>query len=243
MSDNLFDVVFFGILQTGKSKEVVMQNMAALFKTDTSRLAPYFSGGRKVIKGKLNAAAAEKYKTALENIGLIIKIEPCLASAENSQAAAKPETEPAIDTSGITLAPLGTDVIETPVQVTPQKIDDISDITMAEAGANVIENPVKVTPQEIGDISDLTMAKAGANVLDHPVKVAPQEIGDISDLTMAEAGVSVLDHPPEVIAQKIADISDMSLAEPGADLIANPKPVEKAKVPDISKLSLDDDKK
>lgn len=215
MSNDLFDVVFFGILQAGKNKDAVMQNMAALFKTDTSKLAPYFAGGRKIIKSKLNAAAAEKYKAALENVGLSIKIEPCLANAENSQSAATPETESAIDTSGITLAPLGTDVIETPVQVTPQKIDDISDITMAEAGANVIKNPVKVAPQEIGDISDLSMAEAGANVLDHPV---------------------------EVIAQKIADISDISLADPGSDLIVNPKPVEKVKVPDISELSLDDTK-
>ncbi len=221
MSDDLFDVVFFGILQPGKDKEAVMQNMAALFKTDAAKLAPYFAGGRKVIKGKLNAAAAEKYKTALENVGLSIKIEPCTTSAEDSQTvkpqtAAKPQAEAKIDTSGITLAPAGTDVIENPVEVTPRKIDDISDISMAEAGADVIENPVEV---------------------------APQQIDDISDLSMAEAGVDVLDHPTEVVAQKIADISDISLAEPGVDLIANPKPVEKAKVPDISELSLDDDKK
>jgi hypothetical protein len=221
MSDDLFDVVFFGILQTGRDKETVMQNMAALFKTDASKLAPYFTGGRKVIKGKLNAAAAEKYKTALENVGLSIKIEPCTTGAEAPRPATKPQTASAekpaaiIDTSGITVAPVGATVLENPVPVTPQKIDDISDITMAEAGADVLENPVEVVPQEIGDISDLTMAEAGANVLDHP---------------------------PEVIAQEIADISDISLAEPGVDLIANPKPVEKAKIPDISELSLDDDK-
>ena len=46
MSEELFDVVFFGILQPGKDKETVMQNMAALFKTDAAKLTPYFAGGR-----------------------------------------------------------------------------------------------------------------------------------------------------------------------------------------------------
>ena len=36
MSEELFDVVFFGILQAGKDKETVIQNMAAVFKTDAS---------------------------------------------------------------------------------------------------------------------------------------------------------------------------------------------------------------
>ena len=38
MSDEQFDVVFFGILQAGKDKEMVMQNMAKLFKTDANKL-------------------------------------------------------------------------------------------------------------------------------------------------------------------------------------------------------------
>ena len=93
MSEELFDVVFFGILQAGKEKETVMQNMAALFKTDASKLAPFFAGGRKVIKGRINAAAAEKYKTALENVGLVIKLEPVAAAQSDSQS------KPTADTS------------------------------------------------------------------------------------------------------------------------------------------------
>ena len=65
MSEQLFDVVFFGILQAGKDKEAVTQNMATLFKTDASKLAPYFTGGRKVIKGRVSANAAAKYQAAL----------------------------------------------------------------------------------------------------------------------------------------------------------------------------------
>ena len=224
MSDELFDVVFFGILQPGKDKAAVMQNMAALFKTDAAKLAPYFAGGRKVIKGKINAAAAEKYKAALENIGLSINIEPCESipqgeaetkSSESAQAAtqAKQSSGSNIDTGGMSVAPVGANVIENPVEVPVQKIDDISNITLAAAGANVIENPVEIPAQKIEDISGITMA---------------------------EVGTDVLDHHEEVVAQEIDDISDISLAESGADMIENPVPREKAKIPDTSELSLDD---
>ena len=226
MSEELFDVVFFGILQAGKDKETVIQNMAALFKTDASKLLPFFAGGRKVIKGKINAAAAEKYKAALENVGLVIKIEPATAAPAKPKAqpqtqSQKPgdtspaESQPAsknIDTGGLTVAPVGADVLEHPVEVPTQKIDDISDITMAETGADVLENP----PQ-----------------------VAAQKIEDISDISMAEPGADVLENPPEVVPQKIDDISDLSMAEPGADIIENPQPKEKAKIPDTSELTLD----
>jgi hypothetical protein len=208
MSEQLFDVVFFGILQSGKNKAAVMQNMATLFKTEPGKLAPYFAGGRKVIKSKINAGAAEKYRIALENVGLVIKIEPCeIAQGKKGTADAAQ-----VDISGLSLAPVGSDVIENPV-----------------------ENPA----QEISDVSGITLAETGADVIEHPVAVPAQRIEDISDITLAEPGVDVLDHPREVIPQKIGDISDLTLAEPGADVIANPRPKEKAVVPDISELKLE----
>ena len=218
MSEELFDVVFFGILQPGKDKESVMQNMAKLFKTDAAKLTPYFAGGRKVIKGKINATSADKYKTALENVGLVIKIEPAEETpaaqqkTEDKPASASPETsETRIDTNGITLAPPGSDIVENPVAKPAQKIDDVSDISIAEPGADVIENPVEKPAQKIDDISDISMAEVGSDVLENP---------------------------PEVTPQPIDDISDLSMAEPGADIIENPTPKKKADIPDTSDLSL-----
>ena len=205
MSEQLFDVVFFGILQAGKDKEAVTQNMATLFKTDASKLAPYFAGGRKVIKGKISASAAAKYQAALENVGLVIKLEPCVAEQSDKTI---------IEDSSLTIAPLGVDIIEHPVKVAAQEIEDISSITIAEAGANVIEKPIQKPAQKIDDISDITVADVGADVLEHHEEVTPQ---------------------------KIEDISSISIAEAGADLIANPLPKEVADIPDTSELSLDDD--
>ena len=214
MSEELFDVVFFGILQAGKDKDTVMQNMAKIFKTDAAKLAPYFAGGRKVVKGKVNAGMAEKYQSALENAGLVIKIEPCTAAAP-TPASKKQPAETGADADGISIAPVGANVLENPVEVAAQKIDDISDITMAETGVDVLEHSTKVAAQQIDDISDITMAEVGTDVLEHSVKVTPQKIDDFSDMSMAEAG---------------------------ADLVENPKPKEKVPEADISELSLDEEK-
>jgi hypothetical protein len=219
MSEQLFDVVFFGILQAGKDKEVVMQNMATLFKTDAANLAPYFTGNRKVIKGKISAAVAEKYKNALENVGLVVKIEACKNEQSPEQAKSskgsddkEQDTNQQIDTSGISVAPVGVDILENPEQVVAQEIEDISELSMAEAGADVIENPAPISPQKIEDTSGISIAEPGSDVLENPVKV---------------------------VAQKIDDISGISMAEAGADIIENPKPKETADIPDISELSLD----
>ena len=191
MSEELFDVVFFGILQTGKDKETVMQNMAALFKTDASKLAPFFAGGRKIIKGKINAAAAEKYKAALENVGLVITVEPVASAHSDTPIKAPTDTTAAgndqnsdIDTGDITVAPVGADVLEHPVEVAARKIEDISSITMAEPGADVLEHPPEVAPQKIDDISDLSLAEAGVDIIENPKPKEKAIIPDTSELSL-----------------------------------------------------------
>ena len=225
MSEELFDVVFFGILQTGKDKDIVLQNMAKMFKTDATKLAPYFAGGRKVIKGKVNADMAKKYQVALENVGLVIKLEACETQTEKNDPTPSSPAEPPqqttppqaqsnnteIDTGDISIAPVGANVIENPVEVVAQKIDDISDISMAETGANVLENPVIVPAQKIDDISGITMSEVGANVLEHSEEVIPQKIDDISNITMAEAGENLLKEPKPEIKADIPDTSGLSL--------------------------------
>ena len=211
MSEELFDIVTFGILQAGKDRDMVLHNMATLFKTDANKLTPYFTGDRKVIKGNINAAMAEKYRAVLENVGLVIKVEPSQQTADNLATNQAHAEDTSINTDGLSIAPVGADVIEKPTKVTAQKIDDISFITMAAPGADIIDNPVEVS-----------------------VKV----IADISDITLAEAGTDLLEHYAESIQLEVENIPGISLAEAGADIIVNPKPVEKAYIPDFSELSL-----
>lgn len=219
MAEKLFNVVFYGILQPGREKEVVIANMARLFKTEPARLKPLFAGGRKLIKGRLTAAQAEKYLAALDNIGLVVKLE----DATDNAAAQKPAANDAartVDDSGqqppaqaddITLAPPGADVLEHPVAVEPQPIGDISQLSMAEPGADVLTNPSRPAPVPIGDISDLSLAEPGADVLENPPRPAPVPIGDISELSLAEAGADILDRPTQPAAAKIEMPDSLSL--------------------------------
>ena len=71
MSEPLFDIAFFGIIQPGKDRQTVIDNMAKLFKTTPEKVKPFFAGGRKVIKSRVDELTAEKYRVALENAGVM----------------------------------------------------------------------------------------------------------------------------------------------------------------------------
>ena len=172
MSEPIFDIAFYGIIQPGMDKEAAIKNMAQLFKTTPEKVRPFFAGGRKVIKSKVNEQTAIKYKASLEKAGLAIKIE--------AQSLAD------IDVSNLSAAPVGADVLENPPVVEPQAIGDFSDITLAEAGADVLENPPVVEAQPIGDFSDITMAEAGVDIIENPEPKETVPIPDTNDLSVKD---------------------------------------------------------
>ncbi len=219
MSEPLYDIVFYGILQPGKDRDVVVQNMAKLFKTEPARLKSYFSGERKVIKSKVDELVAEKYRVALENVGLVIKVEE-VSPPEPQAGEAAPESAAA-------------DGGDSPA--------DASGLSVAEVGANVLENPPVVEPQPIGDISHLSAAEVGADIIENPQPVTPQPIGDISNLSMAEPGADVFEHPPEPPVPPQLDLDALSLAEPGADVFEHPPEKPQPPQVDTSELALDAD--
>jgi len=172
MSEPIFDIAFYGIIQPGMDKEAAIKNMAQLFKTTPEKVRPFFAGGRKVIKSKVNEQAAKKYQAALEKAGLVIKIE--------SQSLAD------IDVSNLSAAPVGADVLENPPVVEAQPIGDISNITVAEVGADVLENPPVVEAQPINDISDITVAEAGVDIIENPEPKEKAPLPDTSDLSVKD---------------------------------------------------------
>ncbi len=182
MSDAHFNIVFYGIIQSDKNRTLVVENMAKMFKTTPDKIQPYFSGDRKVIKANVDELTAQKYRLALENIGLKIKLEP--ATADPAIAPQASSRAPVVDTSGLSMAALGADVLEHPATVTAAVIGDISGISLAQAGANVLEHPVVVAAVPIGDISGISLAEAGANVLEHPPEKKAAPMPDISALAL-----------------------------------------------------------
>jgi len=171
MSEPTFDITFYGIIQPGKDKEAAIQNMARLFKTTPEKVRPFFAGGRKVIKSRVDQPTAEKYRAALESAGLVIKLE------------AEPQGP---DTGDLGVAPVGADVLENPPAIEPHPIGDISDITMAEVGADVLQNPPVVEAHPIGDINDITIAEVGADVLENPRPKEKAPLPDTSGLSVKD---------------------------------------------------------
>ncbi len=170
MSEPLFNIVFFGIVQTGKDRDTAIENMAKLFHTDIDRIKPYFSGGRKVIKANVDTLTAEKYITVLENAGLVVKQEGAVdntdhnhvktsANSGNTDHIAQNDTATTTPASGVSLAPPGVDIIENPMPIIPQKIADFSSITMADTGVDIIEHPKEKSAAPIADFSKLTLAE------------------------------------------------------------------------------------
>ena len=176
----VFNIAFYGIIQPEKDKETVIENMASLFKTTPEKVRPFFAGGRKIIKSGVDELSAEKYRVALENVGLVIKIEALEAeSNSDAQQAVTPENDHdrSADTSS------GQDG-----SASDEAQHNIytGDLSLAEVGADVLENPPVVAPQPIGDISGITLAEVGADLLDEPVEVKPQPIADISHIKLAD---------------------------------------------------------
>ena len=213
MSEPLFDIVFYGIIQPGKDKAAVIENMALLFKTTPEKVQPFFVGGRKIIKSKVDKRTAERYRNSLDNLGLVIKLEAIETTPESgSETHTAPE---AIDTTSINMAPAGADLLAHPPAGEAPPVVDTSDLSLAAVGADVLENPPEIEPQPIGDISTITLAEVGADVLVNPPATEPQPIPDISNITLAEVGADVIENPKRSETAPAPDTSDLSAETKG----------------------------
>ena len=193
MSEPVFYIAFYGIVQPGKEKETVIDNLASLFKTTPEKVRPFFAGGRKIIKSGVDERTAEKYRVALENVGLVVTIEAVGAESDTS-AQHKEQTE--TDNRHSIEAP-GAASQDSSAEVGSQRNQDTGDFTLAEVGADVLETPPVVEPQPIDDISNLTLAEVGADILDEPTVTEPQPIADISHIALAEVGTDITEDPKQ----------------------------------------------
>jgi len=73
-----FKVIFNGEIATSHKPEDVKKKLAALLKTNTSKIEKLLTGRDFALKSGLDHSAAAKYCKALEKIGLICRIEPHL---------------------------------------------------------------------------------------------------------------------------------------------------------------------
>lgn len=184
MSDERFDIYFRGEILDGFFIDFVKADMARLFKTEESRLAPFFSGRPHPVKLKVDKATAAKYQKALTDIGA----KPIIVPA--GQTVPEPEPEPVQAEEGgrsnpapagdWSILPPGSDIGEhrdvTPVQV------DTSALSVAEVGVTLVENPERPEPVSV-DISGLSMGQVGERLVEED-NTPPPPAPDTSHLKL-----------------------------------------------------------
>ncbi len=100
--DERFKIVFAGELQGHIEAEEVIAHLVATFKLPEAQArALVLDGNRHVVKKNLDEKAAQRYRSALEEAGMIVQVEPMVLPAEKlsltpleEEAAAAPELAP-----------------------------------------------------------------------------------------------------------------------------------------------------
>lgn len=97
MSEARYKVVFDGVLVPGADPETTRDNLAALFKSERSKIDALFTGSSVALKRDLPDAEAQKYVDVLQRAGIQVRAEAELASTlslvETEEHDAKPSTE------------------------------------------------------------------------------------------------------------------------------------------------------
>ena len=68
MQENKYEVVFYGTLAEGFTKQQTQEHVAQLFKTTIDQVERMFTGSRVVIRNKLDQATALKYIIAMASV-------------------------------------------------------------------------------------------------------------------------------------------------------------------------------
>ena len=222
MSEPSYQIVVTGELVDGTYLPEVKAKLAALFKTPAEKLDPLFSGKRVVIKKGLGVDAAEKYVAAVQAAGLI-----CSAEAIGAEL---PQTAVADKESGVSLAPVGTTIIDPPAVATPQY--NVSAYSVASVGETLVEPPeVEVTDI---DVSALSVDPVGEDLVEHTPPPPPSI--DTGALSVAPVGTQMADQ--KSVTPVVIDTENLDLAPVGSD-VGELKREDGAPPPDTSHLTLD----
>ena len=150
--ESLFDIYFRGELHSGFDPDTARADMARLFNSDVDSLAPFFSGEAQPVKLRVPQPTVDKFRAALEAIGLILVVVP------SGSELPEPEPEPLPDAAATPA--------DTPQQTAGIDVDT-SALSLADAGADLLDDHPEVSAPVL-DLSALSMAETGADLLDEP---------------------------------------------------------------------------
>lgn len=185
MSAVLYEIAFQGELVAGADAQQTRQNLMRLFQADEQRIAVLFSGRRMIIKNRLDAATAERYRATLAQAGARVEVAPMAETVEPAAAPVEPReptpattataTPPSAERRSLSVAPRDA-VMAAFVDV------QAPDFGLAPVGADLQDEAAPVAPPRV-DLSHLSLAPVGSDLgpASEPLPVA---VPDTDHLTL-----------------------------------------------------------
>lgn len=201
MPAKLYNLTFNGQITGQFSQEIVIKNLAVLFKKDPQSMAKLFSGDKFTLSRGLALEAAQKYQVLLKKAGAVVTLEEQGSGQKQGTAPASQRTAGA--TPEVTIAPAGS-VITKPVRMEEPEID-ISRLSMSEPGVTIVEH--KDIPEPIINTDLISLSPSGAPLVDQQEKpVFDKQVGQYD---LAPAGAVLSKEKPAHKAE--IDTSNLSL--------------------------------
>lgn len=198
MSEELYEVAFYGEIVEGAELDQVKAKVAAMFKADAAKLAQLFSGKRVVIKKNIDQATANKYQAALQKAGAQCEVKSLTeaAVAPPAESAAAPAAAPAA----------------TPAPAPAQTAAPAASSSRANSNAPAAPktDPLGISANEISDLG-ASILPPGSNMQDGENTATAPEV-DLSGLDLAPPGSDMGELKKDETVE-IPDISNLSIVD------------------------------
>lgn len=185
MSAVRYEIAFQGELVAGAEAQQTRQNLMRLFQADEQRIAVLFSGRRMIIKNRLDAATAERYRATLAQAGALVEIVPMTETVEPAAAATEaPSAAPAPAVASAPAASGHGALSVAPRDAVMAAFVDVQapDFGLAPVGADLQDRAAPVAPPRV-DLSHLSLAPVGSD-LAPAAEPLPVAVPDTDHLTL-----------------------------------------------------------
>lgn len=191
MSEQQYEIVFYGKLVDGFTEQETKQHVAQLFKTTVDQVERMFTGKRVVIRNKLDQDTAKKYIVAMSKRGAECQIEAMgnpgvkVDFSAPAPAPAPVEASSSTPTSATSKTNLQHVASKTGLNLAGDKVDDILSDThfeVAEVGSRMSEVHEEIVA-EFHELDDVTLAPVGSELAEKKEELPPV-VPDTSHLSL-----------------------------------------------------------
>ena len=197
MSDNSYELVFYGTLAEGFSESETKKHVAQLFKTSVDQVERMFTGKRVVIRNKLDSETALKYIQAMKKRGAECQIETMgasgikvdLAQTASSQVSSSPAAAPQTASTSQPAQTAEQAAVQTDnasgLPIAGEKVDEILSHThfaLDPTGIRLADEKPEVQDNHHA-LDNVSLAPVGADLCDEKQEI-PVSLPDISNLSL-----------------------------------------------------------